>query len=83
MARTNRVFPVPGGHFILAGALRRRVHISKEVERPQDSNFIGWTGVLMNQLCPRAKNTSLRSFFHMAPCFSTIARDFTLPVERI
>jgi hypothetical protein len=46
----------------LAGVLRRRVQISKEIERPQDANFVDWTDVLMNQLCPGTKNGRLRTF---------------------
>jgi hypothetical protein len=44
----------------LTSALRRRTDIPTEIERPQDSNFIGWTEVLMNQLCAGGSNKELR-----------------------
>jgi hypothetical protein len=44
----------------LVGALRRRTEILDDVDRPQDSNFIGWTEVLTNQLCAGGTNKELR-----------------------
>lgn len=44
----------------LISALRRRTKIPEEIERPQDANFIGWSDVLMNQLCPGSSNKNLR-----------------------
>lgn len=44
----------------LVGALRRHTEIPEEIERPQDSNFNGWTEVLMNQLCAGGTNKELR-----------------------
>ena len=44
----------------LTGALRRRIELPEEIERPQDANFIGWSEVLMNQLCPGSSNRNLR-----------------------
>lgn len=44
----------------LLGALRRRTEIPEDIERPQDANFIAWTDVLMNQLCPGSSNKNLR-----------------------
>lgn len=44
----------------LVGALRKRTEIPEEAEQPQDSNFIGWTEVLMNQLCGGGSNKELR-----------------------
>lgn len=44
----------------LLGALRRRTVIPEDIERPQDANFIAWTDVLMNQLCPGSSNKNLR-----------------------
>jgi hypothetical protein len=44
----------------LVGALRRRTETPPDIERPQDSNFIGWTEVLMNHLCGDASNKELR-----------------------
>lgn len=44
----------------LIGALRRRTTIHSEVERPQDSNFIAWSELLMDQLCGGSSNKELR-----------------------
>lgn len=44
----------------LTTALRRHTDIPTEVERPQDSNFNGWTEVLMNHLCGGGSNKELR-----------------------
>lgn len=44
----------------LIGALRRRTEIPEEIERPQDANFIAWSDILMNQLCPGSSNKNLR-----------------------
>lgn len=44
----------------LIGALRRRTEMPEEIERPQDANFIEWSNVLMNELCPGSSNKSLR-----------------------
>lgn len=48
------------GLISLTGALRRHTEIPAEIERPQDSNFNGWTEVLMNQLCAGGSNKELR-----------------------
>lgn len=44
----------------LIGALRRRVTIPSEVERPQDANFIEWSEIILNQLCGGSSNKELR-----------------------
>ena len=44
----------------LVSALRRRTELPEEAERPQDSNFNGWTDVLMNHLCGGSSNKELR-----------------------
>ena len=44
----------------LIGALRRRVKPPSEVEQPQEANFIDWSEVLLNQLCPGECNKELR-----------------------
>lgn len=44
----------------LIGALRRRVTLPSEVERPQDANFIAWSALLMDQLCGGGSNQQLR-----------------------
>lgn len=46
----------------LVAALRRRVVISNETERPQDANFIAWTSVLMDELCRGGSNKELRQY---------------------
>ncbi len=44
----------------LIGVLRRRIEIPSEAERPQEANFIDWSDVLLNQLCPGGSNKELR-----------------------
>lgn len=44
----------------LIAALRRRTDFPEGIDRPQDSNFIGWVDVLMNQLCGGRSNRELR-----------------------
>ena len=44
----------------LVGALRRRTELSDEIDPPKDSDFNGWTDVLMNQLCGGSSNKNLR-----------------------
>ena len=44
----------------LTGVLRRRVAIPRGIERPQDSNFIGWCDELMNHLCGGKSHKELR-----------------------
>jgi len=44
----------------LVGALRRRTELPANVERPQDASFLGWTELLMNQLCGGGSNKELR-----------------------
>ena len=44
----------------LIGALRRRTEVPNDLDQPQDSNFIGWTEILMNQLCKGGSNKELR-----------------------
>lgn len=44
----------------LIAALRRRTELPDEAERPQDSNFVAWSDVLMNQLCGGGSNKELR-----------------------
>lgn len=46
----------------LVAALRRRVELKPEVERPQDANFVGWTGCLMDELCGGRRNQELRHY---------------------
>jgi hypothetical protein len=44
----------------LVSALRRRSTIQDGTELPQDSNFLGWSDLLMNTLCGGASNKELR-----------------------
>ena len=44
----------------LAQALRRRVPIQDHVEKPKDADFVAWTELLMNELCPGGSNKDLR-----------------------
>jgi len=44
----------------LIGAVRRRVTIPPEVERPQDANFVAWSALLMDQLYGGSSNKELR-----------------------
>lgn len=44
----------------LISAMRRRIDISVDIDRPQDSNFIGWTEVFANQICVGRENKDLR-----------------------
>jgi hypothetical protein len=44
----------------LVGAVRRRVTIPPGLERPQDSNFVAWSDLLLDQLCSGDSNKELR-----------------------
>jgi len=46
----------------LVGAVRRRVEIPGNVARPQDANFIEWSVLLSDRLCPGDSNERLRSY---------------------
>ena len=48
------------GLISLIGALKRRTELPAEVERPQESNFVLWVDLLMNQLCGGGSNKELR-----------------------
>jgi hypothetical protein len=39
---------------------RRRITIPSKVERPQDSNFVAWNDLVMDQLCGGSSNKELR-----------------------
>jgi hypothetical protein len=45
----------------LAAALRRRVALGSGVVQPKDADFVGWSAVLMDALCPGATNKELRT----------------------
>jgi hypothetical protein len=46
----------------LVGALRRRVDIDPAASRPQESNFVDWVQVLMDELCSGSSNKELRHY---------------------
>ena len=46
----------------LVGVMRRRIELRADMEKPQDANFIGWAGVLMDHLCAGAKDKELRQY---------------------
>jgi hypothetical protein len=46
----------------LVGVMRRRVELQADVERPQDANFTGWAGILMDHLCAGERNKELRQY---------------------
>lgn len=46
----------------LLAAGRRRVEIPAETERPQDANFIAWSALLADTLCPGKSNKEMRQY---------------------
>ena len=44
----------------LIGAVRRRVKLEPDVERPQDANVVAWSVLLMDELCAGSVNKELR-----------------------
>jgi hypothetical protein len=46
----------------LIDAMRRRVPIPEGTALPQAANFIGWSDLLLNQLCGGGKNKELRAY---------------------
>lgn len=46
----------------LVVALRRRVQINPDIERPQDANFVAWSALLMDELCGGNSNRELRQY---------------------
>jgi len=50
----------------LVGAVRRRVDLPAETERPQDANFIGWSALLIDHLCPGSSNQRVRRYMKAA-----------------
>ncbi len=44
----------------LVQALRRRVPLEDHSEKPKDADFVGWSELLMNELCPGGSNKDLR-----------------------
>lgn len=46
----------------LVAALRRRVEIGADIERPQDANFVAWSEPLVGHLCGGKSNEELRHY---------------------
>jgi hypothetical protein len=46
----------------LIGVVRRRVVLAETAERPQDANFVAWSGLLSDELCRGASNKELRQY---------------------
>ena len=46
----------------LIAALRRRVTLRLVVERPQGANFVDWSALLVEEVCPGGRNKELRQY---------------------
>ncbi len=46
----------------LVSALRRRVKPDPATERPQDANFVAWSALLIEEVCPGSPNKELRQY---------------------
>jgi hypothetical protein len=46
----------------LITAVRRRVELQESADRPRDADFVGWTDLLTNELCPGGSNKTLRQY---------------------
>lgn len=46
----------------LCDAMQQIVEIPSDIERPQSANFVGWSDVLMNNLCAGDRNKTLRQY---------------------
>ncbi|WP_457582367.1 hypothetical protein [Ensifer canadensis] len=46
----------------LVSAVRRRVELEAEAERPKDADVIGWNRLLTSKLCPGERNDELRNY---------------------
>lgn len=44
----------------LVQALRRHVPLDDQIEKPKNADFVGWSELLMNELCPGGTNKELR-----------------------
>ena len=44
----------------LVQALRRHVPLDDQIEKPKNADFVGWSELLMNGLCPGGSNKELR-----------------------
>jgi hypothetical protein len=50
----------------LVGALRRRVDLKSDLERPHDADFVAWSALLMDELCSGSGNKELRHYLKNA-----------------
>jgi hypothetical protein len=46
----------------LAGALRRRVEMEAGGERPKDADFVAWSDLITDELCPGSSNKEVRRY---------------------
>jgi hypothetical protein len=46
----------------LVSAVRRRVELEGEAERPNDADVVGWNRLLTGKLCPGERNDELRNY---------------------
>jgi hypothetical protein len=46
----------------LVAAVRRRIEVTSDGERPKDADVVGWNRLLTGQLCPGEKNDELRNY---------------------
>lgn len=46
----------------LIAALRRRVNVGSDMERPQDANFVAWNALLIDEMCNGNSNKELRQY---------------------
>jgi hypothetical protein len=49
----------------LVAVMRRRIELPAVVEKPQDANFIGWAGLLVEHLCLGKKDKELRQYMRV------------------
>jgi len=46
----------------LIAAIRRRIELKPDAERPQDANFVEWSALIMDELCGGGSNKELRQY---------------------
>jgi predicted RNA-binding Zn-ribbon protein involved in translation (DUF1610 family) len=45
-----------------SSVMQKHVRLSPDVEKPQAANFIAWSDLLLNELCPGEQNKALRQY---------------------
>jgi hypothetical protein len=45
-----------------SSVMQKLVELSPDVEKPQAANFVAWSELLLNALCPGEQNKALRQF---------------------